>query len=113
MCLTFGQGGDILEHLRPGHLRVCIDGNDLRFVVGITQNDWYLRDLLSDGLLGPGCLLDEAKFVKIGKGISSVEGSVGNVVSAVVTLIYRKTREPSPCGKEYCLVISTNSHLCA
>ena len=59
----------------------------------------------------------ELKSVKTGKGISFVEGSVGNVVSAVVvTLVYRKSIRISwdlRPGKKYCPAMSTNSHLCA
>lgn len=51
------------------------------------------------------------KAFRFGEGISSVEGSVGNMVSeVVVTLIFTKH---SPFRKEYCPAMSTNSHLYA
>jgi hypothetical protein len=57
------------------------------------------------------------KAFRIREVVSSVEGSVSNVVSAaVVTLISRKhanVLKPSPSGKEYGPAMSTNSHLCA
>ena len=60
----------------------------------------------------------ELKSVKTGKGISFVEGSVGNVVSAVVvTLVYRKSIRISwdlrPLGKNTvrpCRPTRTSAH---
>jgi hypothetical protein len=63
--------------------------------------------------------LVEPKAVGTGAGVASVEGSVGNAVSAlntVVALMYRRRMrhanlpKPSPSENEYHPVISTNSN---